>query len=182
MRGNVLNPLFLLGLVIRLLLVAAIVPTAVADWYAPFLQASVSSVSFDPWAVWLQQGGDPAAFPYGFAMWLSFLPLTLICDAMGIPVTYAYGATLFVADMAVLLLLRKMLPGHDRLLLAVYWLSPIVIVASYLFGFNDLIPVLLLVVSLYYMRQARLLLAGFACVAAISAKLSMILALSLIHI
>lgn len=177
MRGRVLNPLFLLGLVIRLLLIAAIVPTAVADWYAPFLQASASSVSFDPWAVWLQQGGVPAAFPYGYAMWLSFLPLTLICDAIGIPITYAYGATLFVADIAVLLLLRRMLPGQDRLLLAVYWLSPIVIVASYFFGFNDLIPVLLLVVSLYYMRQARLLLAGLACVAAISAKLSMILAL-----
>jgi uridine kinase len=177
MRGRVLNPLFLLGLVIRLSLIAVIVPTAVADWYAPFLQVSASSVSLDPWAVWLQQGGVPAAFPYGYAMWLSFLPLTLICDAIGIPITYAYGATLFVADIAVLLILRRMLPGQDRMLLAVYWLSPIVIVASYFFGFNDLIPVLFLVVSLYYMRQARLLLAGLACVAAISAKLSMILAL-----
>lgn len=117
------------------------------------------------------------AFPYGYAMWLSFLPLTLICDTLGIPVTYAYGFTLFVADLAVLLLLRRMLPGHDRMLLALYWLSPIVIVASYFFGLNDLIPVLLLVVSLFYMKQARLLLAGFACVAAISAKLSMVLAL-----
>lgn len=170
------DPLFLVGLAIRLGLITFIAPAPVTDWYGPFLNVSTSTFSLDPWEVWLSQGGEYAAFPYGYVMWLLFLPLTLICKVTAIPVAYGYGVTLLVADIALLLLLRKMLPDRDRLLLAVYWLSPIVIVASYLLGFNDLVPVLFLVVSLYYVRQTRLLLAGVACVAAISAKLSMVLA------
>lgn len=177
MKKLLLNPLFLFGLVIRLGLIVFMAPASVTDWYVPFLNVSTSTFNLDPWEVWLNQEGASAAFPYGYVMWLLFLPLTLICKIIGIPLAYGYGATLLAADIAVLLLLRKMLPGKDHLLLAVYWLSPIVIVASYLLGFNDLVPVMLLVVSLYYVKQARLFLAGLACVAAISAKLSMLLAL-----
>jgi len=75
------------------------------------------------------------------------------------------------------MVLRKMIPGRERLLLGTYWMSPIVIVASYLLGLNDLIPVLFLILSLYCVRQYKLLLAGVLCVAAISAKLSMVIAL-----
>ncbi|HGI5920284.1 TPA: hypothetical protein ACJTDP_004077, partial [Yersinia enterocolitica] len=56
-------------------------------------------------------------------------------------------------------------------------LSPIVIGASYLMGFNDLIPVLFLSLAIYCIKRSNLLFCGIACIAAISAKLSMILAL-----
>lgn len=177
MKKLFLNPLFLLGFAVRVALIAVIAPMPVTDWYVPFLQTSLGSLGPDPWTTWLQQGGTPIAFPYGYVMWLLFLPLTLLCKAGGIPLIYGYGATLLVSDHAVLLLLRKMLPGRDRLLLAVYWLSPIVIIAGYMLGFNDLVPVLFLVVSLHCAKQARLFSAGLACMAAVSAKLSMALAL-----
>lgn len=177
MKKFLLNPLFLIGLAIRVALVLLVFPTPVQNWYVPFLDISTSHFGLDPWAAWLQQGGTPAAFPYGYVMWLAFLPLTLLCKLFGLPLSLGYGATLAVADLALLLLLRRMINVSDRLLLATYWLSPIVIVASYLFGFNDLIPVLLLTLSLLFVRNARLAWAGAACVAAISAKLSMLLAL-----
>jgi uridine kinase len=177
MKKIVLSPLFLLGLFIRLVLIAGVLPLPVSEWYVPFLDVSTSELSLDPWAVWLGGGGAPAAFPYGYMMWLVFLPVTLLCKISGLSLVYGYGATLFIADVGLLFLLRAMVPGRDRLLLATYWLSPIVIVATYLFGFNDLIPVLLLVLSLYLVRHSRLTLSGLACIAAISAKLSMVLAL-----
>jgi uridine kinase len=177
MKSFFLNPLFLLGLIARLVLVFVASPTPVTEWYVPFLDATTTSFNLDPWAVWLDQGGTPAAFPYGYVMWLFFLPLTLLCKVLGLKLIYGYGATLIAADFALLLLLRRMIADRDHLLLATYWLSPIVIVASYLLGFNDLIPVLLLVVSLYSVRQSRFMLSGLMCVAAISAKLSMVLAL-----
>lgn len=177
MKKTVLNPLFLLGLAIRILLVWAVLPAPVSNWYVPFLDASTSQWSLDPWGVWLAQGGTPAAFPYGYVMWLVFLPFTLLCKLLGIPLAFGYGATLIAADFGLMLLLQRLLNASERLLLAIYWLSPIVIVASYMFGFNDLVPVLLLTLSLYFVRRARLSWAGATVVAAISAKLSMVIAL-----
>lgn len=172
-----LHPLFLLGLVIRLALIVTTLPVAVSEWYVPFLAASTAQWSLDPWSVWLEGGGTPVAYPYGYAMWLAFLPLTLGAKLLALPLLYGYGLTLLAADWLLLLGLRQLLPGRDRLLLLTYWLSPIVILASYGLGFNDLIPVLLLALSLYFTRRLQLKFAGAACFAAISAKLSMVLAL-----
>ncbi|CNI30330.1 uridine kinase [Yersinia massiliensis] len=177
MKKVILNPLFIIGLVIRLGLVFLIQPQPVIEWYVPFLNISTTAFSLDPWELWLTHGGDPIAFPYGYVMWLTFLPLTLLCKLLSLPLIYGYGFTLIIIDFSLLQVLRKIIPNRDRLLLVTYWLSPIVIVASYFMGFNDLVPVLLLSLALYYVKKSDLLFCGMACIAAISAKLSMILAL-----
>ena len=177
MRKLCLQPLFLLGLAIRLTLIVIIAPLAVSDWFDPFLDASIVHFTLDPWTVWLNGGGTPVAFPYGYAMWLGFLPLSLIAKLIGFPLQYAYDLTLLAADFALLLVFRQLLPERDRLLLITYWLSPIVILASYGLGLNDLIPVLLLTLALYFTRRLQLKFAGALCMVAISAKLSMVLAL-----
>lgn len=177
MKKVILNPLFIIGLVIRLGLVFLIQPQPVIEWYVPFLNISTTAFSLDPWELWLTHGGDPIAFPYGYVMWLTFLPLTLLCKLLSLPLIYGYGFTLIIIDFSLLQVLRKIIQNRDRLLLVTYWLSPIVIVASYFMGFNDLVPVLLLSLALYYVKKSNLLFCGMACIAAISAKLSMILAL-----
>jgi uridine kinase len=171
------NPLFWVGLVIKLLLIFIIVPTPVIEWYAPFLDVSTQGFSLDPWSTWLMQGGSSSAFPYGYVMWFAFLPTVLVCKGLGISLTYAYGVTLLLIDFLLLLLFKNMLPQRDKLLLAVYWLSPIVIVATYLYGFNDLIPVFLLSFSLLLIKRHHIMGAAFLCCAAVSAKLSMVLAI-----
>ncbi len=175
MKRLLINPLFLVGLLIRLSLIAVVVPLAASQWYAPFLDVTTSQFTLDPWGTFLNQGGDPIAFPYGYVMWLAFLPLTLLMKLLGVSVLYGYGLTLLVADFMLLLVLRKMLEKRDRLLLAIYWLSPIILLATYWYGLNDLVPVLLLVMALHFARQLKFFHAGALCAAAISAKLSMIL-------
>lgn len=177
MKKLYLNPLFALGLVVRLLLVMLVLPAPVSNWYVPFLDVSTQQAVLDPWGAWLLAGGTPAAFPYGYVMWLTFLPLTLLCKLLGAPLVLGYGGTLVLADIGLLAVLRRMVACTDRLLLATYWMSPIVIVASYVFGFNDLVPVLLLALALSFARAARLSWAGVMLMGAISAKLSMALAL-----
>lgn len=177
MKKLLLHPLFLLGLLIRIVLIASVLPAPVSAWYVPFLDATTTAVTLNPWHLWLEQGGTAAAFPYGYVMWLAFLPFTLLFKLLSLPVAVAYGCTLMCADLSLLLLLRRLIKAKPQLLLLTYWLSPIVILATYLFGFNDLLPVLLLTLSLYCMRQSRMMWAGVACMAAVSAKLSMVLAL-----
>jgi uridine kinase len=177
MKNIIYNPLFILGIFIRFALILLIIPLAVSDWYAPFLNVSTSQFFLDPWSAWLNAGGTPVAFPYGYAMWLAFLPLTMLAKLLSIPLLYAYDLTIFAADLALLVVLRSLIPNRDRLLLSVYWLSPIVLLASYVYGLNDLIPVFLLAVAFYFTKQTKLRFAGIALLAAISAKLSMVLAL-----
>ncbi len=176
MKKLLSHPLFLLGLLIRILALVWIQPKASVEWYAPFLELSTAQFKLDPWQTYLSQGGQSNAFPYGYVMWIALLPLTLLCKFIGVPVVFAYGATLLAADLTLLLILRRMIPGHDPQLLATYWLSPIVILASYYLGLNDLIPVLLLVLALHHTKRLQLFAAGMYCAAAISAKLSMLLA------
>lgn len=182
MKKLTFHPLFLAGLALRLALIVLAMPGPVTTWYAPFLDASTQAWTFDPWQAWMQAGGSPAAFPYGYVMWLVFVPLTLVCKALGLPILYGHGATLLLADVALLGVLRRLISDKERLLLGAYWLSPIVLLATYAMGFNDLVPVLLLMIALQLMRQARFTWAGVACTAAISAKLSMVLALPFIAI
>ena len=172
-----LHPLFLLGLIFRIGLIICMAPYPMSEWYVPFLDASTSNYIFDPWTKWLADGGTNLAFPYGYAMWLIFLPFTYFAKFVGIPLEYAYNLTLLTVDMCFLITLCHFLPKRKRLLLAIYWLSPIVIVATYVLGFNDLIPALLLSLSIFYIQNVELKKAGILCAAAISAKLSMIVAL-----
>lgn len=171
------SPLFLIGLFLRLTLIALILPPPVGDWFVPFLSTSISSLSIDPWEAWMSQGGTAVAFPYGYAMWLFLLPFSLACKLLSIPLTYGYGASLIVADLGLLLILRKLLNTKDWVLLAIYWLSPISLIASYWLGYNDIISVFLLSSAIYLLRGQRLLFSGIMLIAAISAKFSMVLSL-----
>ncbi len=177
MKQLFLHPLFALGLLVRLALIAGLAPQAVMDWYAPFLDASIAHMSLDPWSIWLHDDGTSAAFPYGYAMWVAFLPLTIVAKHLGLSSTLAYALTLLLCDILLLLVLERQLRYRVRLLLTTFWLSPIVILASYGLGLNDLIPVLLLTLSIHFTRSHQLRMAGALCAAAISAKLSMVVAL-----
>ncbi len=138
------------------------------------MQASVNAFSLDPWSHWQ---GDAAAFPYGYVMWLWLLPASTLCKLAGWPLLAGYHASLLLADLLLLHALRRLLPGRERLLLCVYWLSPLVIIATYGFGLNDLIPASLLVLAMLACHDLRSRRAGLFCSMAISAKLSMLLAL-----
>jgi uridine kinase len=175
--GYYRNPLFLFGLVLRLALIALVLPAPVGDWYTPFLSNSISNFSLDPWQEWLAQGGAPIAFPYGYAMWLFLMPLSLICKALSIPIFFGYGLSLIIADIGLLLLLQRILNAKEITLLAIYWLSPISLIASYWLGYNDIVPIFLLVGAIYCIKEQQLILSGVVLLAAISAKLSMALSL-----
>lgn len=177
-----LHPLFAVGLIVRILLLVGTAPFPVNEWYLPFLDVTTNSFVLDPWHSWVNEGGSLIAFPYGYVMWLVFLPFTLINKLLGLPLIMGYGATILLVDVGVLLLLNRLLQRRERLILVAYWLSPVVVLATYGYGLNDLVPVLLLLLAIYCLKHVKLRAAGFLSVAAISAKLSMVIALPLVLI
>ena len=173
MKPYLTNPLFIIGLIVKTLIVFFILPAPVVNWYLPFIE---SSFSLDPWGTWIAKGGSVQAFPYGYIMWMSFVPLVSLFALVGLPAFVGYGATLILADIWLLYFLKRITKTTKmNFLLAVYWLSPIVILATYILGFNDLIPVLWLACALYFAREQRFFMSGVMCITAISAKLSMLL-------
>ncbi|HEF4733404.1 uridine kinase [Burkholderia multivorans] len=176
------NPTFWLGLILRVALVALVTPHATEIWYAPFMEVTSRQLSWDPWTLFIQAGGVERAFPYGYAMWIAFLPLTLVANLTHLPTAAAYGGTLVLADIALLFTLKALFDVKEKLLLFLYWLSPVVIFAVYFLGANDLIPVALLCCALLALKTRKNGLAGMICGAAVSAKLSMLLALPVIGI
>lgn len=171
------DPLFWLGALIRACLICLVTAGPVMNWYEPFIHSSIQTLSFDPWGSWLAHGGEIIAFPYGYVMWGVFLPLHFIGSAVNIPGYIAYGITLFIFDLVLLNTLLSLKVNKKKLLLFVYWLSPIVIFSTYYWGYNDIIPVTLLLLSLQYLRQLKIELSAWMLIFAISAKLSMVIAL-----
>lgn len=170
------HPMFVLGLGIRVAFIACIAPPAVEQWYVPFLGTTTSPLQWNPWTTWITNGGDTLAFPYGYAMWIAFLPATLLGNLSGLPLIYAYYATILLIDFCLLLILRSLLHNRQHLLLFAYWLSPIIILASYGLGLNDLIPALFLCLSIVLLQKLSIKSSGALLAAAISAKLSMVVA------
>jgi uridine kinase len=176
------NPLFYIGLLIRLAIVLSVTPYATSHWYIPFLSHSIIHPSWDPWGSFLELGGEARSFPYGYAMWAAFLPLSIVCQFVGINLYWGYVGTLLVFDIALLFALKAILATPIKPLLSLYWLSPILIFATYWLGFNDLLPITLLCLALLNVRRHHMKQAGMLCGVAVSAKLSMAVAVPLIVI
>jgi hypothetical protein len=95
------------------------------------MELSTSQASFDPWKLWVENGGSMNAFPYGYVSWLTLAPLSLLFNLTGLPIDFAYGLTLLIIDLLLLLVLNKLLPNKENLLILTYWLSPILIFTTY---------------------------------------------------
>ena len=177
MRELIQSPFFYFGLVTKFILIFILSPAVVTNLYVPFLETSVVSISLDPWSSWLANSGSFLAFPYGYSMWLTFLPLSLLSEMFGIPLEYGYSLTLLLCDFALLCVLNQILAGRQRLVLFAYWLSPVVVLASYGLGLNDVVPALYLMLGILFLKLQRLRLTGVFFALAISAKLSMLIVL-----
>jgi uridine kinase len=187
-RAN--DPLFLLGLSARVILILFLVPMTHEVWFVPFIDNFIANPDIDPWRSHLASGGNPSAFPYGPVMWLMLLPSTAlgalggeIFSGYATPMTaIGFGVGILIFDFLLLLALLEIVPGRSRLVILLYWLSPIVLYVNYWHGQVDIVPVLLLTAALVAIKRQKFTLAGVILGAAFAAKLSMILALPFILI
>lgn len=171
------NPLFILGAIVKIFFIFMLTSAPILDWYAPFLDNSIDNWSLDPWSSWINNDYSNLAFPYGYVMWFSFLPLTLIGKLFSISSVLTYGFTLFLIDIFLTITLFKLFANRELEILYLYWLSPVVFIGTYIFGLNDLVPIFFLVLSLFLLKNLYFASSGFILMAAISAKISILISL-----
>ena len=59
---------------------------------------------------------------------------SVVTGFLGVSSEFAYVATIFLADIGLLITLLKLVPTKPNLVLGVYWLSPVVIFTSWCSG------------------------------------------------
>jgi uridine kinase len=169
------TPLFWVGCVLKLALATMFGSHFATRWFAPFAYEFVHSHFANPWTTFLVNG-EPQAFPYGPGMLVSvslaFFPALFgSFDPSSHLGLLLLRLPLFAADLTVCVLLMRWLRLHARHAIAWYWLSPIVLYATYVHGQLDLIPTALLCVALFMMFAQRTRLAGVAFGFALATKL-----------
>ena len=184
------EPLFLVGIAVRLILIIFFAPAIHDDWFVPFMDNFLNNPGIDPWRIHFDAGGDPLAFPYGPVMWLFLLPLSAIGavggaifpDSATELLAIGFSSGVLILDFLLLASLLEIVPNRRRLVISLYWLSPIVLYINYWHGQVDVVPVLLLTATLVALKRQKYTLAGVILGAAFAAKLSMVLALPFVLI
>jgi|GEM_PF-280518 len=190
MKTYLSSRLFFIGLWLRIILILLAKPVIQSQWFIPFLKQGLLSFSLDPWTSAYTNHLSDASFPYGPIMYLAYAPAIAIgalLEWFGLSFTTAAHLGMhfctFIFDTTLLLVLALMVKHkHQRLLMQLYWLSPVVILINYWHGQLDIVPVLLLTLSFYFMQQQRPLWSCVLLGLGISAKLHVLLAVPFFYI
>lgn len=179
------DPWFLLGLAIRVALIALVSPSIHTAWFVPFLGVVWDAGTLDIWSAFLAANGDPLAFPYGLpyllvygpAIWLAECTTWLGMSAGTTDVVAAklLGITLLALDLALFRMLAAW-TGKVSGVVKYYWLSPIVIFITYWYGQLDILPTLLLMAAIIAATRRSVRTSAVLLAAACAAKLSMLAA------
>jgi uridine kinase len=172
------HPIFILGVLIKIGLISLNHYADFFNGYIQFINLAIKNPII-PWQSWFAIYGADSVFPYGVIMLYLFLPFFVLAKWFNFDLNLAYFATLFAFDTVLLFLLLRTFDKYQTLTLILYWLSPVILFASYFQGFNDLIPTSLMMLSFAYMKKQNFKIAGAYIAFAIATKLSIILVLPL---
>lgn len=164
--------LFWMGIAIKLLLSVCFASGYMRDLFAPFANHYLTDFE-DPYSYFMAHGSGNE-FPYPpLMLWLFSIPRLLLSPLFPVSEgvftvadSLIYRIPLLLADFAILLVLMRWLKTHTRQVLIWYWLSPVLIYINYIHGQLDVIPMALMMLSLYFLFRNRwvaaFLLLGFA--------------------
>jgi uridine kinase len=136
--------------------------TYARDLFVPFVNYFVESGFRDPWNHFAATG-NLTSFPYPpIMLYVLALPRWLCSPLMSsgaAAVTplhlFAMRLPLLACDIAIAALLASWFPNRRRLILLVYWCSPVAFYITYWHGQLDIIPTTLLLTSLFFVRSKR---------------------------
>ena len=168
-------------LIARVFLITIFSSAIQKNLFDPFL-SNPNLDLIDPWGAWTNSLGRTDAFPYGFAMYLCFLPAILInkiLQAVSIPLNFE--VLVVVTLLVVEFLLYRHLKIFD-LRTRGFWswaaiFSPLVLFITYIHGQLDVIPTSLMTFSVIYIFRNSWLKAGLFAGLAFAAKFSFVLSM-----
>ena len=171
---------FWVGLGVKLLAAALLGGTIATHQFSAFLYQFVSHPFTDPFRVFIERG-QVEAFPYGPVM-LGFMSLSWWVVApfdfdpssnLGL---FLLRLPLLVADLTICVLLLWWLRIRPRLVVLIYWVSPILLYATYVHGQLDLVPTAFLCATLWLLFRRRVEWAAVVFGLGLATKLHLLVA------
>ena len=173
-------------LFVRLTAIAIFMPVLHSKLFVPFLSENIS-LTLDPWGHWIDLGGQINAFPYGLVMYLVAYPAVMLgfvitkIFSTSSPAPFEYSLILLILIIDYVICRFIGVFGNLKTSLKMFWtFSPILIFISYVHGQLDVIPSLLLFLSVISIRKKQWLAAGVCIGFGIAAKLSIVLVIPFI--
>jgi len=170
-----LHPLFISGVMLKLLLSALFASYFLSDYFATFINYFVEHHGADPYEHFYSLGLSQY-FPYpALMLYVMALPKLIFGNAFSDELTYRLP--LLLADTTILLILVRWLKEANlTLILALYWLSPLSFYITYMHGQLDILPIAVLFISIYFLFKENVLFAFASLGFAIAIKTSIFVA------
>lgn len=171
------NKLFQIGIIIKLCLIVYLTPSpyTIGGLFVPFLE-NIEGLFSNPYSF----APNANAFPYPALMLYIFVIAKYILFFL--PTVISMKLVILLADVCVLFILLKWIQNRKKEVLYLYWLSPLAIYINYMHGQLDIIPILLLMLCIYYIFKNKYILGMIFLGLSIAAKTSMVLALPFVII
>ncbi len=136
-----------------------------------------------PWDVYFSQNALDA-FPYPALMLYVYkivqLPMTWFAEVPRLIQNALYMVPILLADLGCFWVINKMFPSKGMKVIFFYFISPVVIYASYFLGHLDIIALFFLLLSLYLLQNRQYLKMAIALAMGFSIKIPILFALPLI--
>jgi uridine kinase len=170
----------------RIFLITIFTSAIQKDLFNPFLSNSNLNL-IDPWGAWANDLGRPDAFPYGFAMYLCFLPAILVNKILQVfSVSINFEVLVSFTLLAIEFFLYRHLKVFDFRTRGIWsWVaiaSPLALFITYIHGQLDVIPTSFMALSILYIFRNSWIKAGLFAGLAFAAKFSFVLAIPFLFI
>lgn len=179
------NKWFILITIIKIITIYLWIPKDIIHSTLPFLSQFLTTFE-NPWQLVYESNGNLNAFPYpsGMLYILSafLLPIKLISTIPEQVQVFLIQLPTLLVDILIYYFLLKTFPNKQRNVLFIYYGSPIIFIASYIYPNHDLIPIAALLISVFYLIRKNYIVAGILFGIGLSIKMPVIFALPLLLI
>lgn len=179
LKKEYIKPLFLI-VCIKLILLFLFSSGYKNQLFIPFVELYLNDIFSNPWQK-VFDSNLSFEFPYPpLMLWILslfyapiyFLPID---SYLKYPL---FSLPLILADLVLFIILLKLVPNKEKEILIFYFFSPILIFSTFLHNQLDIIPISLLFVSIYFLKQKKEFLSFIFLGLAISTKTHILLVLS----
>ncbi len=183
------SPLFVIGLLIKIVVSCFFASHFLRDLFAPFINYFVESGFENPYTEFINATGEEH-FPYPSVMlYIMSIPRLLFSPFLSDGISdlsalhlFVFRLPLLVFDFIILLVLLRWLKTKHKQVLWLYWLSPIVLYINYFHGQLDIIPIGILIVSLYFLFKQKWVLAIIMVAIACATKTNIVVVVPFVFI
>ena len=165
------NKVFLYGLILKIILSFLFAGKYLKDAFIPFVTYFFESGFSNPYELFYNSGaGDAFPYPPFMLYFLGFFggfASNLSPFLIRIP--------MLLADIGILLVLSRLLRGKATKILKYYWLSPVLIYITYIHGQLDVVPIMFLLASSYFLFKKKNILSALVLGLGIASKTNLVL-------